>query len=129
MALATSDLRVSTAAASSNGGGGGVEVSSTTGAAATGAALGGATAVRDAKGAALILLAFSALDLTESVSNCGAKVSAPDSEVKGDFCLNFPADNFVPDVDLLGGPPKDAGLREISSVLSGKTEVFRVNFG
>jgi len=67
--------------------------------------------------------------LTLSASICGVNVSAPVSGVKGDFCFDFPADNLEPDEDLLGGPPKDAGRREISSVLSGKTEVFRVNFG
>jgi len=87
-------------------------------------------ALRDAKGDALPLDALSLLlALRESVSKCGVKVSAPFSGAKGDFCLDFPAGSFVPDDDLLGGPPKDAGLREISSVLSGKTEVFRVNFG
>ena len=37
---------------------------------------------------------------------CGVKVSAPFSGVKGDFCFDFPADNFEPEDDLLGGPPE-----------------------
>ena len=54
----------------------------------------------------------SALALTESVSICGVKLSTPLSGVKGDFCLDFP-DNFVPDSDLLGGPPtKRRGRRK-----------------